>query len=93
MDTTSETEACPIAELVHLVVSSCMPHLTLVSIFESENKVLTRAVEATAEEPFFGAKASKLVLILIFDYHESGIWTLQFIYEGVHRHTMLTKSV
>ena len=73
MDTTTKTKACPIAELVHFVVTSCRPHLTLVTIFESENKVLTRPVEAAAEEPFFRAEASKLVLVLIFKDYESSV--------------------
>ena len=73
MDTTSETEARPITELVHLVVTSCIPHLTMVSIFESENEVLTCPVEAAAEKPFFRAESSKLVLVLIFEDYEGSI--------------------
>ena len=67
MNTTSETEACTIAELVHLVITSSVPHLTLVTIFEGENEVLTCAVEAAAEEPFFRAESSELVFVLIFE--------------------------
>ena len=93
MDATSETEARTIAELVHLVVSSCTPHLTLVTIFESENEVLSCSVEAAAEEPFFRAEASELVLILIFNDYESSIWTLKLLNKGVHGNTVFTKSV
>ena len=93
MDTTSKTKACPVTELVHLVVPSCTPHLTLVTIFESENEVLTCPVEAAAEEPFFRAESTELVLVLIFKDYESSIWTLKLLNEGVHGNAMFTQPV
>lgn len=93
METSTQAKACPVAELVHRIVPAGEPHLTLVRLAESVNKVVACAVELTTEEPLLGTESSELILVTILNYDECRLVAAQFLNESVHRNPMVTQTI
>ena len=72
VNASSESKAGPIAELVHFVVSTGIPHFALSFVTESVDEILSSAYELLAKYPFLGLESTELPAFTILNYDKSG---------------------
>ena len=84
MDASTQAKPCPVTELVHRVITTGVPHLTLVRRTERVHEVVARAIKLRAKDPLFCAEAAKFVLVAILNYDERRRVVGEPLYKSVH---------
>jgi len=87
------TETSPVAVLIHGVVPTGIPHLTLVAFAKGENEVLSCSVEARIEDPFFSAETAKFIPFGVLNNDERRLKSLQLVRKRIHRHTVVAQTI